>query len=201
MKIYNRIALLFLVLIAVNATFHSSAFADRFYVALILPLSGPESASGRQIREGFMLATTERDSHPEEESDGHLGNLDSYVSVIDANGNVADDIKRLSSESRINIVAAFTSAKTQSQISRLLKGTNIALLLPGETPFADNKSPAVANFISSYQRAYGARPSSMAAQGYNAARRLDTAVRAQGGIADLTPLKQSFHQTARNFAW
>jgi hypothetical protein len=39
------------------------------------------------------------------------------------------------------------------------------------------------------------------AQGYNAARRIATAVRAQGGVGDTAALRRNFEAIARGFAW
>jgi len=169
--------------------------------AFVIPLSGSTAENGEQIRQGFLLATTQRDAHANEESDGHLGGLDSYVSVIDANGDVAAEITRILSGDQINIVASFASDRTQGLIDTLLAGKNIALLQYGPTPFGNKGLPAVSDFISAYNLAYGATPSAAAARGYNAARRIDVAVRAQSGIDDLVLLRQNFMQTANSFTW
>ena len=192
---------MFLVIFVHNAIALNPAFAHRFNVALVIPLSGSTAENGEQIRQGFLLATTQRDAHANEESDGHLGGLDSYVSVIDANGDVAAEITRILSGDQINIVASFASDRTQGLIDTLLAGKNIALLQSGPTPFGNKNLPAVSGFISTYSQAYGINPSAAAARGYNAARRIDVAVRAQSGINDLDSLRQSFKQTADSFTW
>ncbi len=201
MKIHRKIALLFLALMAHSALAFSPALADRFYVALVMPITGAGAQNSEELRKGFMLATTLRDSHGDEESDGHLGNLDSYVRLIDANGDISASLKRLEDLGEINIVATFTTENTQSLITRLLEGKNIAQLLPGQTPFSNKDQPAVSAFISAYIQAYDIAPTASSAQGFNAARRIDTAVRAQDGISDLEALQRSFRQTAGNFTW
>jgi len=201
MKFQNKFALMLLAMIIQVAFILSPAMADRFYVALVIPLSGPAAERGEQIRKGFMLATTQRDAHADEESDGHLGNLDSYVRLINADGDVAAGINRLIGSRELNIVAAFTSDKTISLITRQLEGKKIVLLEPGQTPFIDKSLPAVTGFISDFKRAYGITPSASAAQGYNAARRLDTAVRAQDGVGNPDALQKNFQKTERNFMW
>jgi ABC-type branched-subunit amino acid transport system substrate-binding protein len=201
MKIHGKIAMMFVVAIMQAAIFLNPALADRFYVALVLPLSGSTAENGDEIRKGFLLATTQRDAHADEESDGHLGNLDSYVSVIDANGDVAAEINRITSKNQINIIASFASDKTQDLLVKLLAGENIALLQSGPTPFANKNLPAVSAFISAYSLAYGVNPSATAARGYNAAQRIDRAIRAQGGIDDLGLIRQSIRQTAAAFTW
>ena len=58
--------------------------AHSFNVGFMAPLSGPDARQGERALDGFLLATRERDSHAFEESDGHLGGLDSYVIRIDS---------------------------------------------------------------------------------------------------------------------
>ena len=190
MKTRNKVVFLFLTMIAEIALTTGPALAHRFNVALVIG----ESDEGRQIRQGFMLATTERDGHPDQESDGHLGGLDVYVIVT-------ADIGRIAAQGGVDIVAAFGPEKTLSRIRKLLDGKKIVLLPPGQSPFSKPDRPAVAAFISAYQRQYGARPSSSAAEGYNAARRIDVAVRAQGGVGDAASLLRVFKETARDFSW
>lgn len=202
MNIKNIIIFQFLILAAGFAFTISPALAHSFNVALILPPSNTSLDKGRQIREGFMLATAERDSHPDQESDGHLGGLDVYVRVIDEQGDINADIGRIVSQGDTDIVAAFVSENRLSLVKNLLQGKEgIALLLPGQSPFSKSDQPAVTAFISAYEREYGRRPTTQAAQGYNAARRIDRAVRAQGGVGDKKSLTRTFIESARNFNW
>ena len=196
MKIRHKLA--FLVLAAEITLAVNPAFAHRFNVALVIALPNGASVQGHQIRDGFMLATSERDRHPDQESDGHLGGLDVYVSVIDGQEDIGADIARAVTLGQVDIVAAFGSEETLSQVCELLDGKGVALLLPGQTPFSQSGLPAVAAFISAYAREYGGRPTAQAAQGYNAARRIDFAVRIQGGAEDKTSLRRAFVEV---FLW
>jgi ABC-type branched-subunit amino acid transport system substrate-binding protein len=146
-----------------------------------------------------MLATSERDSHADEESDGHLGGLDVYVTVIDAQGDVGTEFERIVSQVEIDIMAAFGSEETLSLVGKLVEGESIVLLLPAQTPFPQSDMPAVAAFASAYENQYGSKPSTQAARGYNTARRIDVAVRAQGGGDDTELLIQSFKESANRF--
>jgi len=177
------------------------AMAHRFNVALVIQPADADAEPGRRFREGFMLATTERDGHPNEESDGHLGGLDVYVTVLDGQGDAAAAIERILSEGEINIVAAFGSEQTQSLIRDRLAGENMVFVSPGQTPFSQSASAPVAAFIAGFEGQYGRKPSADAAQGYNAARRIDVAVRAQGGVAETDALIESFKGTQAGFAW
>jgi hypothetical protein len=177
------------------------AFAHRFSVALVVTTTNAGADLGRQYLEGFMLATSERDSHADEESDGHLGGLDVYVTVIDAQGNISTEIERIVSQAEIDIVAAFGSEEIFSLVEKLVDGGNIVLLPLGQSPFSQSDMPAVAAFASTYEKQYGAKPSVQAAQGYNTARRIDVAVRVQGGVDDRESLIQNFRETANGFTW
>lgn len=68
----------------VLATSGGHVRAHSFDVGFMAPLSGPDAHQGQQALDGFLLATRERDGHAFEESDGHLGGLDSYVIRIDS---------------------------------------------------------------------------------------------------------------------
>ena len=181
----------------------SPAFGHSFNVALIIPMSKGAADQGRQIQNGFMLATAERDSHPDQESDGHLGGLDVYVTIIDETGDVAADIKRLAGKADTDIVIAISpdAQKTAKVIAPLLAGTNITLLTPGSTPFTNKSLPGVIAFGAAYQKSYGTAPTALSARGYNAARRIDRAVRAQSGVGDRASLRQNLADSARRFTW
>ena len=197
----NTIAILVLAVFAEFAFAINPTLAHRFNVALVIPLSGAASAQGSQIRNGFMLAAQERDSHAGQESDGHLGGLDVYVSAIDGNGDVATAVERIATRGDLDIMVAFGSEQTRALIAKILGGSRIALLLPGRSPFPDSDLPAVAKFVAAYENEYGGTPSSHAAQGYHAARRIDVAVRDQGGVGDTASLRRSFMDTERGLDW
>ncbi|MFV2091677.1 MAG: ABC transporter substrate-binding protein [Hyphomicrobiales bacterium] len=177
------------------------ALAHRFNVALVIEFATGKAEQGRQYRQGFMLATTERDAHAGEESDGHLGGLDVYVSEINAGGDLSAELARIAAPGDIDIVATFGSPGTWSLANKLLAGADIALLPPGQSPFARPELPGVANFMAAFENRYGGKPSAFAAQGYHAARRIDVAVRAQGKADDKAALRRSFSETGNRFDW
>lgn len=190
MKIHSKTTLAILVVAASTGLFGNPAFSHSFNVALVLPGSPATSAQARQIREGFLLATTERDGHPDEESDGHLGGLDVYVRQATTPASLDADI-----------VVLLGSENSTTQFSQKVDQNNTALLHPGKNPFANTESSSVSNFITTYTKAYGSAPTASAAQGYNAARRIEIAVRQQGAADDKNSLTASFKQTATGFNW
>ena len=58
--------------------------AHYFDVAIVVP-----PGDGQAAMQAFLLASAERDGHPDETSDGHLGGLDSHVTIVE-NGDHAD---------------------------------------------------------------------------------------------------------------
>jgi len=200
MKISNAVDFMLTILLFGSISLNP-AYAHRFYVALVVPLGNAEADQGREYRQGFMLATTERDSHPDEDSDGHLGGLDVYVSVIDSQVDISAKIERIVSQDQIDIVTVIGSEKTLSLADKLLDGNSVTLLLPGQSPFLQPDMPGVVAFKSAFESYYGDQPSAQAAQGYNAARRIDVAVRAQGGVDDTEELVRNFKQSASGFNW
>ncbi|MCF6320163.1 MAG: hypothetical protein L3J32_00105 [Rhizobiaceae bacterium] len=202
MKFDNK-NLLLTAVVLFGTTIAAPAFAHRFNVALVIPLVGNEAEMGKQYREGFMLATTERDGHPDEESDGHLGGLDVYVSVIDANGDISSQITRIVSEGEIAIVATMApeGSAALDVMKPLLEAGNIALLQRGKTPFSQDGGSTVSAFSSAFESQYGAKPTATTAQGYNAARRIDLAIREQGAADDRAALRENFTASAGGFPW
>ncbi len=116
-------------------------------------------------------------------------------------GDAAADLMRSVTQGALDIVVIFGSKAAQVQIKKVLEGKNVALLLPGQPPFSRSDLPGVAVFVSTFAKKYGTRPSSHAAQGYNAARRIDIAVRSQSEVRDTASLLRSFRATARDFTW
>ncbi len=179
--------------------FAGSAFAHSFNVAVVLPAASP--ASAQQIRQGFMLATTEKDGHPDEESDGHLGGLDVYVSFIETANNIATGLNSGSGRGAIDIVVVFGSEDIQNSVENAIDGGKTTVVLPGTNPFSKKELPGVASFVAAYEKSYGGAPDADTAQGYNIARRIDVAVRDQAGVDDRARLRSSFDDTAQMMDW
>ncbi len=201
MRVRFDLAFLIPAMVAAVVSGGGAALAHSFNVALVIPLSGGAEAEDRQVLAGFMLATAERDGHPDQESDGHLGGLDVYVSVIDGSGDIANAVRYAARRGRADIFVVFGPESTRSLVGELLKNTGAVLLPPVQSPFSNPEAPGVAAFISAYEREHGARPSTGAARGYNAARRIAAAVRAQGGAGDKGTLRSHFLKSARDFTW
>ncbi len=188
-------------MVAVLVAGANPAPAHSFNVALVIPMSGAAEARGRQVLQGFMQATAERDGHPDQDSDGHLGGLDVYVTVIDGSGTIDGAVRYAATQGGADIVAVFGPAPMRERVGELIDGTGAVLLPPGDSPFPDPVAPEVAAFVSAYENEHGNKPSAHSARGYNAARRIDAAIRGQGGVDDPAALLRHFEESARDFNW
>ncbi len=175
------------------------AAAHSFSVALILPASAMVAEQNKQIRQGFMLATAERDAHPDQESDGHLGGLDVYITALPADA--PDGTGPVADPSVFDIVVAFDAGRYLTRLKNHLGENQTAVLYPATPPFLWSQTPAVVAFRAAYQKQFGTPPTAAAAQGYNAARRIDAAVRGQAGAADKNLLARSFEASGDHFTW
>ena len=111
----------------------SEGGAHSFNLGFVAPMSGSQADVGQQALDGFMLATTEQDAHQFEESDGHLGGLDSYVIKIDSSVNektTIDRIEYLLGNKKLLFVAGIFSPEIASQISNRLKNSETVLVNP-----------------------------------------------------------------------
>ena len=195
------LTLKFLLAALVGGSFASGAMAHSFNVTLLLPLSGPDAGQGRQFLNGFMLATRERDAHPNQESDGHLGGLDVYVTTIDNQSDPGELTRIINGDDQADIVALFPSPATAEILENSFDQSHAALLLAGQNPFSDSSLPGVAAFSAAYLADYSQQPDQNAASGYNMARRIDQAVRSRGGASDIDGLQAIFMASADNFNW
>lgn len=111
--------------------------AHSFNLALLATVSGPMAGPGKNARDGFMLATTERGSHPDQESDGHLGGLDVYVTLIDPRHSPAQArgaVRELIGKSQIDFVIVADTPAVQEAIHPLVTTSEIFLIGTGPTP-------------------------------------------------------------------
>lgn len=182
--------------------------AHSFNLGLVIPLSGPDSRSGQQMLDGFLLATTEEDSHPDETSDGHLGGLDSHVFIVDSGTDSSALIKSLQALMRkrqpIFITGLFTNATAQL-ISKSVEQGNTVLVNPQESSMWQNKSGSLksmdgGSFSAKFQNQYGYPPTPDAMRGYIAARLIAATVRslAEDDLYDGEKLVSAFALVEEN---
>lgn len=154
------------------------ALAHSFNVVLIAPLS---EITGQAVLDGFLLATREQDSHEYEESDGHLGGLDSYLFKVDSFAGLAhlEAIVRKS-------VPLFAVGDVGPGANRdLLEQNQVVVVDPAASKFWASALASPdrltlmngASLRTTFEQTYGYILSPEALQGYLAARVIATVVR------------------------
>ncbi len=157
--------------LAIAAILPAAATAHEFTVTYIIA----ETAQP-QARAAFLLASSERDGHAGETSEGHLGGLDSQLELVTPGMPVPES----------DIVVAIAPATLPADT-----GTAWAFALDKVFPRARTEFLDDADFPTRYQARYGTPPDDSARLVYVSARLIDIAVRAQGGTADRSALQQA----------
>ena len=168
-----------------------SAWAHSFSLVFVMPMSGPQKESGQQALNGFLLATTEEDTHADETSDGHLGGLDSHVLKVDSwveSPAMLESLENLMHTRQPIFVTGLFSAETAELIARSLKRENTVFFDPSESALwqialtaPDTlKSMNGDSFSARFQNHYGYVPTLEVMRGYIAARLIAATVRSLG---------------------
>lgn len=171
--------------------------AHSFDVALVVSLPENELTHASEIQRGFLLAASERDAHPGQVSDGHLGGLDVYVDVVAGNRRLGAGVQRLVLDNEVDIVAIFGERINAESIADTLVGEDFAVLVTDLSPLNDGDYGSSSSFTTNYKNRFGRPPSDFSFHGFRAAWRIDAAVRAQGGVENRAALNQSFTESQR----
>ncbi len=182
----------------------NTAAAHSFNLVFIAPIN---EIAAQSALNGFLLATREQDSHAFEESDGHLGGLDSYVFKVDS----AAGPDQLTATIRESAPLFAVGSGIDSSISEVLESGNVVLVDPVASKFwesakSDPGRPTLMNggsFSGAFEREYGYAPDSEAVRGYLAARIIATIVRDASGPARFSAekLKPAVEQAMRSPPW
>lgn len=166
--------------LAAGLLFGGPAGAHSFDTIFVVLQSGAQTQAGKRARDGFMFAARERDGHPNETADGHLGGLDVYLRIVDSNGEQGDVLAKLrdlagrhaDDTPRIVAPAALLPAvKDQIGAAELLAIDLNAAVKPDTLTM--NGRP----FEAAFEAAFGYAPTPAVYAGYGAARQIDKVVR------------------------
>ena len=162
------------------------ANAHSFNVTLIAP-AGDQAVA----MQAFLLASGERDGHAAEESDGHLGGLDVYVSVVENGG----DFVSLANEvmaTEPDIVVTLGALAQNSNFSDQFSDPGLWLLpLRAVSPKAEQEflQSGPVPFADRFLEQTGKAADTIAILTYVAARLIDLSVRPQDGVGDLAAMQ------------
>ena len=175
------------------------ATAHEFTAGLLVAGEEREARLAEAVN-GFLLAADERDGHADETSDGHLGGVDVQLLPLpaEAAGQVAGLVGTPRTPPDVLVVIGPEPEGSAATASLAFAGV---VLRPGALPngwAADNDA---GSFAARYRSTYGVAPTEAAALGYNAARRLDIAVRPLDGVAPRAALVASLAETESGTNW
>jgi hypothetical protein len=179
------LSLMVIVLITVSPR---PAQAHQFGLVFVAPLSGESAAQGKLALDGLMFATEEEDAHEFEESDGHLGGLDSYVFTVDSvqeTSVILEQLDNLIGAHQPTFITGLFDAKTGKLLENAIDGKSVVLFNPDESVMWQMSKDAPRSlvtvngqpFLSAMQNKYGYVPSASAYRGYIAARLISAVVR------------------------
>lgn len=169
------------------------ASAHDFTVALrTQPAEGAALASAVRA---MRLAAAERDGHADETADGHLGGLDLFIRPEPESAARGIDGLRGAPPGPADILVVLGADSVRPGSDGPVR------IAPGTLPPAWQDASDPARFAARFRAAYGTPPDRAAALAYNAARRIDLALRAQGGVGDRAALVRAFRATAPGIEW
>lgn len=173
--------------------------AHEFTAAILAVGEGREEMLAETVR-GFLLAADERDGHAAETSDGHLGGVDVQVLPLprEAAGRVEGLVGAPQEPPEVVVVIGPEAEAAAAMAS--LDGKSI-VFRPGALPDGWAEDTADGSFAARYRRAFGAEPGEAAAEGYNAARRLDLAIRPLDGVEPRAAVENALTGTGSGIAW
>jgi hypothetical protein len=171
-----------LLAVAVGLSVTSPALAHSFDTIFIVPVSGPQAAAGKQAQDGFMFAARERDGHPDETADGHIGGLDVFLRIVDAAAatgeaaaKVGEFARRATDDAPWIVGPAEILAAVRSRIGNAeWLSMDISAATPADIPTMDGRP-----FGGAFEAAFGYAPTQAVLAGYGAARQIDKIVRAR----------------------
>ena len=191
-----------------------------FATALLLVLLslGPASAhefslgiyaSGDQAIEklisavrGVLIAADERDGHPEETSDGHLGGVDVHILPFHGNRRVAMPELVNGYRGQLDFLLLLETGVAPSEDLPGRTDQTIVLdpgILPAGSPWQDNE--ITNSFAARYHTLWSSEADIASAMGYNAAQRIDAAIRPHDGIDQAAAIIDALVRSKHGIDW
>ncbi len=160
--------------------FAPAALAHSFNVVMAVPDDLAQNTRS-DMAAAFLVASEERDGHANEESDGHLGGLDVYITLA----GISDSARIASADP--DILALPLNGTAQSG-DAVVMGPMDASALDAVAFLAKASGAGFAPFAERFTARTGRAPGPEAHAAYLTARRIDLAVQAQAGVSDRAAL-------------
>ena len=151
---------------------------------------------------GALLAADERDGHPDETSDGHLGGVDVHIVPLPEGRPLALPELVNAHQGKLDLLLLLDSVTAAG--TALPGVTDQTIVLgPRELPGAADwpRSRAAEGFVARYRDAWATEPDVSAAQGYNAARRIDDAIRPHDGLEQTKAIRDALAHNGAAVDW
>lgn len=173
--------------------------AHEFTAAILV--TGEESAERlAEAVDGFLLAADEQDGHADETSDGHLGGVD--VQILPLPPEMAGQVRGLTGTPAALADVIVVVGPALEAVDRLAPlGPDTIVMTAGKLPGDWQDLAGATRFASRYVATHGKAPTETAAQGYNAARRLDAAIRPLDGLEPRAAVSSALAETEEGIEW
>jgi len=158
----------------------------------------------RSAVQGALIASADRDGHPGETADGHLGGLD--VFLIPLLETTAEQINGLVDHKTENFDFVVPLERVPMDLSGLQGVTTQTIVLdPGdlsdpaawfEYPTSSGKS-----FAARYRSRFGEQPDAFSVHGYFAARKIDHAMCESNGLSSLEEIRKVLVASRQGIDW
>ncbi len=184
---------------SISATLAGAAAGHEFTAAILVTGQEREARLAEAVN-GFLLAADERDGHPNETSDGHLGGVDVQILPLpkEAAGRVSGLI---GTPAQVPDVIVLIGDGSGARPDEAMIDPVSAVLMPGTLPADWSDDTRAESFAARYRSVYGTPPTETAAIGYNAARRLDLAIRPLDGTTPRAAFAAALDETERGINW
>ncbi len=180
-----------------------TAMAHDFSLAIFANGSaGP--AELRSAVQGALIASAERDGHPDETADGHLGGLD--VFLIPLPDSAAEQINGLVDHKTESFDFVVPLENVPMDLSGLQEITSQTIVLdPGDLsdPADWSEYPTLneESFAARYRSRFGEQPAAFAVRGYFAARKIDHAIRESNGLSNPEKIRNVLAASRQGIDW
>lgn len=166
----------------IGITVPGALWAHSFDAALVVS-DDADPAIQQDMMHAFLLASEETDGHEGQESDGHLGGMDVYLTLFQSSQ--SGDLMQAAPD--FIVLPKIGDAPAIKVSDAVVVTPNAAA--ESKTVLASAANPAMAPFAARFRQLTGRQPGPEAQAVYVMARRIDVAIRTTDSVADRAVLR------------